>query len=305
MNDIVETHLKNQDVKLTVKDCIYPQTKDTQMPMNFFCAAFAGARGSGKTYLSCKLVKMMHDKKCYIGDRVIPQRVLLISPSAHSPSNDIFKSLNIDWDNDVFEEFTEKLLDDIIKKLHEDQEQAKEYQNYIKAYIKFEKITNIDDLPVEQLMLLHSYDFQHPDMIPKPAYPNSFYTVIILDDLVSTSAFKQGRSRLTYHMLKNRHQCGGISYILNVQSIMAIPKSIRMNLNLISIFRFANKLLILNDLSPLISATTSIEEFDLLYSYATKDNQHDCLLIDLTKSQPIFKRNLDTLLEFKDNVTIL
>ena len=80
---------------------------------------------------------------------------------------------------------------------------------------------------------------------------------------------------------------------------MAIPKRIRMNLNLISIFRFANKLLILNDLSPLISATTSIEEFDQLYTYATQDNQHDCLLIDLTKSKPIFKRNLDTLLELK------
>ena len=62
MTDIVETHLKNQDVKLTVKECIYPQMKDIQMPMNCFCAAFAGARGSGKTYLSCKLVKSMHDK---------------------------------------------------------------------------------------------------------------------------------------------------------------------------------------------------------------------------------------------------
>ena len=67
-----------------------------------------------------------------------------------------------------------------------------------------------------------------------------------------------------------------------------------MNLYLISIFRFANKALILNDLSPLISSTTTINEFDKLYSYATKDNQHDCLLIDLIKSKPVFKRNLDT-----------
>ena len=57
----------------------------------------------------------MHDKKCYIGDRVVPQRVLLISLSAYSPSNDIFKSLSIDWDNVVYEEYTEKLLDGIIK----------------------------------------------------------------------------------------------------------------------------------------------------------------------------------------------
>jgi len=37
--------------------------------------------------------------------------------------------------------------------LNDDQEDAKEYQNYVKAYIKFEKLTNIDDMPIEQRML--------------------------------------------------------------------------------------------------------------------------------------------------------
>jgi len=148
-------------------------------------------------------------------------------------------------------------------------------------------------------MLLYNKDFAHPDEIPKPKYPNGFYTIMILDDVVGTSALRQGRSRLTYYLLKNRHTSGGISFIINVQNLMSIPKSIRINMNYLAVFRFANKEVVLNDLSPLISATTTLEEFDKLYTYAIKNDPHDALIIDLTKSQPIFKRNLDTLLEIK------
>ena len=298
MSNIVETHIPNQEVELNVKNAIYPQTRDKNMPLNFFCACLAGARGSGKSYLSCQLVKSMNDKKCYIGDKVVPQRVILISPSANSPSNNMFKSLVIN-DDDIYEEYSDQLLDEIVQGLTDDQVEAKEYQNYVKAYIRFEKIKNINDLDIEQLMLLYNKDFEHPDEIQKPKYPNNFYTIIILDDILGTSALRQGRSRLTYYLLKNRHTAGGISFIINVQNLMSVPKSIRINMNYLAVFRFANKEVVLNDLSPLISSTTTIEEFDKLYTYATKNDPHDALIIDLTKSQPIFKRNLDTLLELK------
>ena len=149
MSNIVETHIPNQDVELKVKNAIYPQTRDSNMPNNFFCACFAGARGSGKTYLSCQLVKSMYDKKCYIGDRVVPQRIILISPSAHSPSNNMFKSLVIN-DDDIYEEYSDKLLDEIVQGLTDDQAEAVTYRDYVKAYIRFEKIKNIDDLAIEQ-----------------------------------------------------------------------------------------------------------------------------------------------------------
>jgi hypothetical protein len=202
---IIESHIPNQEVKLNVKNVTYPQTKDPNSPQNFFCSAFAGSRGSGKTWLSCKLIKSLYDKKVYDGEKVVPQRVILISPSAYSPSNNIFKMLNIDWDNDVYEDYSDKGLDEIVEGLTQDQDEAKEYRQYVKAYIKFEAINNIDDLPIEQLMLLHSKDFIDPDRLPKPTYPDGFYTIIILDDVLGTSALRQGRSRLTYYMLKNRH----------------------------------------------------------------------------------------------------
>ena len=180
-----------------------------------------------------------------------------------------------------------------------DQEEAKNYRKYVKAYILFKNIENIDDLPVEDLMLLFNNDFVNPDEIPKFKWIDSFYTIIILDDVLGTSALRQGRSRLTYFMFKNRHTAGGINFIINVQNLMTIPKSIRINLNFFAVFRFANKEVVLNDLAPLIIATTTLEEFDSLYTFATKNDPHDDLIVDLTKSKVQFKRNLDTLLELK------
>jgi predicted AAA+ superfamily ATPase len=44
---------------------VYPQCNDEGAPRNYFVAIFAGARGSGKTYLLTKLLKTFEEKKCY------------------------------------------------------------------------------------------------------------------------------------------------------------------------------------------------------------------------------------------------
>ena len=73
---------------------VYPQCNDDEgAPKNYFVALFIGARGSGKTYLLTKLMKTIEQKKCYLNDVEIPQRIILISPTSHSDSNQIFKSL--------------------------------------------------------------------------------------------------------------------------------------------------------------------------------------------------------------------
>ena len=208
-------------------------------------------------------------------------------------------TLNLNWDEDVYEDYSDNFFDEIVKGLFEDQNEAKEYREYVRAYIKFEKNKNIDDLKIEDLMILFNNNFVHFDELLKPKFPNGFYTCIIFDDILGTTALRLGRSRLTYYMLKNRHTAQGINFIINTQHMLAIPKSIRMNLNYLAIFRFANKEVILNDISPLISATTTLDQFDKLYSYAIKDDPHDALNVDSTKSKVVFKRNLDTLLELK------
>jgi Cdc6-like AAA superfamily ATPase len=72
---------------------VYPQCNDSGAPRNYFVSLFVGARGSGKTYLLTKLLKTFEEKKCYKDGKEVQQRIVLISPTAHSDSNVIFKSL--------------------------------------------------------------------------------------------------------------------------------------------------------------------------------------------------------------------
>ena len=96
---INEIAIKNWDNKVVQHPkLIYPQCNDEGAPRNYFVALFVGARGSGKTYLLTKLLKTFEQKKCYLNGVEIHQRVILISPTAHSDSNQIFKSLsNLDF----------------------------------------------------------------------------------------------------------------------------------------------------------------------------------------------------------------
>ena len=91
--------------------------------------------------------------------------------------------LNIDWETDVYEDYSDKGLDEMVEGLTQDQDEAKENRQYVKADFKFEAITNIDDLPIEQLMLLHSTDFIDPERLTKPEFPDVVFTIIIFDDV--------------------------------------------------------------------------------------------------------------------------
>ena len=80
-----------------IRKSFYPQCLDSNTPQKYFLALFVGARGSGKTYLLTKLLKTLEEKKIYENGKVVPQRIILISSTAHSDSNRVFKSLkNLD-----------------------------------------------------------------------------------------------------------------------------------------------------------------------------------------------------------------
>ena len=120
---------------------VYPQCNDIGAPKNYFVALFVGARGSGKTYLLTKLLKTFEEKKCYLNGVEIPQRIILISPTAHSDSNQIFKSLkNLDFDLDVITEYSDIILKDKMEEVKKELLESKEYKEYKRVWEKFKKV---------------------------------------------------------------------------------------------------------------------------------------------------------------------
>jgi hypothetical protein len=276
-------------------DVVYPQSKDDKAPQNYFLGIFCGSRGSGKSYLFTKLLKTLEEQKAYLGDKLIPQRIILISSTAHSDSNRIFKTLkNLDWDNDVIEDYDDDLLKIKMDELKHDLDHAKDYKLYKEAWKNFIKCKSIDILSDDELKLLYKYDFIPSKDFTKPKYPDGFLIHWIIDDMLGTNIFKNGRSAFTNLCIRNRHIIPG-NIIIAIQSIMSVPKTIRLNANLLALFKFADSNKVLEDVYPLFSAFVKEEAFKELYEYATLE-PHDALVIDATRGKPIFKKNFDKVL---------
>ena len=62
---LIINHLNLDNNPVKFSNVKYPQTKDENAPKNFFLAIFCGSRGSGKTYLLTKLLKLLEEKKIY------------------------------------------------------------------------------------------------------------------------------------------------------------------------------------------------------------------------------------------------
>ena len=138
---------------------------------------------------------------------------------------------------------------------------------------------------------------------PKPKYPDGFLIHWIIDDMLGTSIFKNGRSAFTNLCIRNRHIIPG-NIIIAIQSIMNVPKTIRLNANLLALFKFSDYETILEDVYPLFSAFVKEEQFKELYEYSTIE-EHNALVIDHTNGSIKFKKNFDKLLSFNTDAASL
>jgi hypothetical protein len=200
----------------------------------------------------------------------------------------------LDWNIDVLTEYSDEILKDKIKEIKKDIDEAKEYKEYEKCYKKFKKV-NIDKLTDDECELLYKYDFEEFKNIPEPKYPNGFLLHWIIDDMIGSNIFKHGKSAFTNLVTRNRHVIPG-NIIIATQAIMQIPKTIRLNSNLIVLFKFANKKNVIEDIHPVVSAYVTEDQLMELYEYSTTE-AHNALVIDGTGSKIIFKKNFDKILE--------
>jgi hypothetical protein len=174
--------------------------------------------------------------------------------------------------------------------------ESKEYKEYERVWKKFKKV-KVKNLTDDECELLVKYDFEAYEDLTPPKYPSGFLLHWCIDDMLGSSIFKNGRSAFTNLVIRNRHVSPG-NVIIACQSIMAVPKTIRLNSNLIVMFKFANKQAVINDIYPVVSAYVTEDELLQLYEHATAE-AHDALVIDGTGSKIVFKKNFNLLLELK------
>jgi len=224
-------------------------------------------------------------------------RTHLISPTIQA--NEIYQSLDsLDMDKDAHENYTDKLILDIISGIKERKQKYEDYLLYKKYYEKVMKTPEnkleklYDDNP-DMFNLLERYNYQNPSEIE---HEKPEVNIVILDDLLGSDAFtRRTKSTLVNAMIKNRHI--GVCFALLVQSIRSVPKNIRLNCSVFQLATFKNKKMILEDIYEEISNVIGIDDFEELYDHATS-KPYGSLIIDTTNGKR-FLSNLDFELSLK------
>ena len=273
----------------------YPQSTNQNAPRLFFNLLSVASRGGSKTYTAVKLIKDYETHNLIDNDGVIhPLRTFLISPT--TDANPIFKNLKSLSEDDIYTEYNDEILREIIDDIEAVNIEIENFNEYKKAYELVDKtpIKKLKDLLIDRpevFELLKQFQFQHYKSIPQPRFYVKPVNFVLLDDLMGSSAFnKKAQSLLTYYLIKNRHHF--ISFFILVQSLKAVPKSIRSNCNLYFLGKFASKKVILDDLYEEVSNVLTMEKFEEIYEHATKD-KYGSLIIDNTGSEKKFYKGLD------------
>jgi hypothetical protein len=298
---IIEKPLNHWNQKLRYEKHKYPVCTCGNCP-RFFCNILSvGSRGQGKTYSMCLLIKHWEDNTILDengNEREI--RTWLISPTIQA--NTVWNSLrSLDIENDVRDEYGDNTLKDILEEIKATKKESEDYMNYVNAYKKYIKLEDyqLHKLRNEDLAILAAYNFIDPAELPQPKYKFPPINIIILDDLLGSSCFNNKKqSYFQKQLIQNRHH--QVCYAILVQAIKSVPKSIRLNCNVMWLGKFANITKVCDDVYEEVSATLTEEEFINLYLYAI-DKEYGSLVIDMTGKKNRFLCGWNTELFISNN----
>jgi hypothetical protein len=263
---IVEEAIRNLPTPVfPIKKVDEPQSKNPNLPPLFFSCLVVGSKNSGKTYSVSSLLKLYEENDIYdVNGNKLEQRIIIFSPTGKNPNNAVFKNLkNLDED-DIYTEYDDETLQDILNEIAEHNKEADDYEKYIKTLKKYKnpKIELSDD----EYRVLYKYKL---DEDVEPIYKR--VTHFIFDDLIGDpKAFsKKKNGGINKFLLTHRHYYTNIFF--TTQYINAISPLIKNNIDVYCLFKYANLNDIINKFYPLVSGIMKTHEFQELYLYASKD----------------------------------
>lgn len=299
IEEIEIPYLDNDPPKF--KTTPYPEPNKGYIPKCYYILSAIGCRGSGKTFSVVKILQNM--EKIGYHDPITKEKIkikhFLFSPTAQS--NPVFSALKYLDEENIINDYTDEKLIEIIENIKAERDEVKEYNKYVEAYKKYDKMSaeqlkrNTD---YEMFSLLSQHNFMDYKKLKKP---EQFVYCIILDDcLANREAFSSKKANtLTKAVLNSRHI--GINILICSQNLKSIPKIIRNNVDIWVLFKCKNEKVLMDDLYPEISSLYSPEEFLTYYNYATSGSDHDALVYDGKEKnkEDRMKLNFDVILRMK------
>jgi hypothetical protein len=297
MMNITEKNLDSFKDKINNSKLDYPRSNNNNLFNLFMNMMAVGARGSGKTYSTVKIIKEYENSKMISGQGEHKIRTILISPTYDANKN-LWGNLKSLDEDDIYEEYSETILKEIIENIKVIIDEVDIYNKYLYYYDLVDKtpkneVQQLLKSNPEILFILKKFNYESPVKVKKYfKYTTKPITFLVLDDIMGSSALnRKSENLLKYWLIKNRHIF--TSFFLLVQSMKSVPKDMRLNCNLFYLAKFSNKKAILNDIYEEVSSILTENQFEALYDKAINDNPHGALIIDLTGSKKRFYNNLE------------
>jgi hypothetical protein len=266
-------------IKLRPKTVSYPQSPIEDLPREFFVSLFVGSRGSGKTFSACHLLRMYEKHGLWFEGTRVPMRVIVFSPTytANKPFFDCLREV-FDPVHDLYEAYDEDTMHALHVSLNKEKRESVDYLDKLDAWKQALRAKNLEDLPFEIQLELNAMGWIAPQ---PPKYPYGRANFLLMDDMIGSSAYKQGKSEFTSFLLRCRHLQTNV--LCMVQNMKSVPKAVRQNASVFVLFRNANAKVVAEDLYDEVSASYTLPQFQALYQYAIDSDQHACLVIDTTQ----------------------
>ena len=295
--NIIEKDLEGFKDKISNSKLDYPRSDNKNLFNLFMNMMAVGARGSGKTYSTVKIIKEYENSKMISGQGEHKIRTILISPT-YDANKSLWGNLKSLDENDIYEEYSERILKEIIEDIKGIIDEIDIYNKYLYYYDLIDKTPKNEIQALlksnpEISFILKKYNYETPTKVKKYfRYTTKPITFLVFDDIMGSSALnRKSENLLKYWLIKNRHIF--TSFFLLVQSMKSVPKDMRLNCNLFYLAKFSNKKSILSDIYDEVSSVLTENEFENLYDKAINDNPHGALIIDLTGSKKRFYNNLE------------
>jgi hypothetical protein len=271
-----------------------PQSKNPNLPPLFFSCLIVGSKNSGKSYAMTSLLKMFEENPIYdIRGQELEQRIILFSPTALNESNIVFKNLKNLSTDDIYLEYTDEILEEILIDIKYHIDEVNEYEKYIKVLDKFNNTK--EELTDEEYWLIYNNENMH---IPEKKH---IITHICFDDLIGDrNTFKKSRDGgLVKFLLKHRHLYTNI--FITTQYISAIQPIIKNNIDIFCLFKYANLNDILKKFYPSVSGIMNEEQFKEMYLHSSKEKFNFLTVIshNALKGRLVIRKNWNINLSLK------
>ena len=272
-----------------------PIPKQGGIPLHHLCGCIGGT-GSGKTTKILEFL-LWYDKAGSF------DRLIIFSPTLQrEPKGKAFLKAKHNFEITYYPEYNDAIMMEERANMLADIQEWNLFVEQKKAYEKFRRVSDVDEMSLDELQVLEQCGFEKP----RWKYQRELYPcfALLLDDHVGKAGVFNAncRSKLVEICVEHRHLSLSI-YLLSQVFANFIPRQLRGGcINLWMLFS-TKSTKHMEDIAEDVAGKISPEQFMAAWRFATKDSPHDCLVVDYKCNEPRFmtRRNFDHLIEFRDN----